>query len=342
MSKYRDPYWDNLKTILIFLVVLGHFLYPVRNNSRYAEILYEWIHLFHMPAFIFVSGYFSKSFFKKDRKEYKLTGFLTLYILFVICLWMIDLLFHQKIHVTEILSTPGAAWYMLSMFAWHLLIVYFGHLSPLLTAAATVTVGLAAGLFTECGQFLSMSRTIVFFPFFAAGYFFNGKYIDDIRLWMKGIALSIFVLLGVLLIMYPSQMKALTMLTYARESYFTLGLSSIKGILYRFLWYILSAVLIICVMCITPKKRFVTTYIGGRTLGIYIVHILVRNVFMNLNIFDYFGTGVQPVLICILLTILILWLSSAEHITNTLNRLFHIDIFMNSSHQQSLEQKSAI
>ena len=33
MNKERDYFFDNLKAVLIFLVVLGHFLLPIRGDN---------------------------------------------------------------------------------------------------------------------------------------------------------------------------------------------------------------------------------------------------------------------------------------------------------------------
>ena len=55
-ENYRNYYWDNLKGILIIFVLIGHFIQP------YAQLGGLWctIYLFHMPAFVFVTGFFSK------------------------------------------------------------------------------------------------------------------------------------------------------------------------------------------------------------------------------------------------------------------------------------------
>ena len=59
-EKTRDSYFDNLKTILIFLVVLGHFT-NLNNSVPLMGAINNVIYSFHMPIFIFISGYFSKS-----------------------------------------------------------------------------------------------------------------------------------------------------------------------------------------------------------------------------------------------------------------------------------------
>ena len=60
MSKQRVSFWDNLKGILIILVVLGHFLY-IYYDTGLSKYIVNTIYMFHMPAFVFASGYFAKS-----------------------------------------------------------------------------------------------------------------------------------------------------------------------------------------------------------------------------------------------------------------------------------------
>ena len=61
----RSYYFDNAKFILIGFVVFGHLLSPYANDSQLIGALYKTIYTFHMPAFILVSGYFAKGFYKK-------------------------------------------------------------------------------------------------------------------------------------------------------------------------------------------------------------------------------------------------------------------------------------
>ena len=56
----RSPYWDNIKGFLLLLVVFAHCLYNLREDPLNALVVKS-IYYFHMPAFVFVSGYFSKT-----------------------------------------------------------------------------------------------------------------------------------------------------------------------------------------------------------------------------------------------------------------------------------------
>ena len=58
--KKRIALWDNLKFLLIIFVVIGHYTQQFRADNETLQRIYVFIYSFHMPAFIFVSGYFAK------------------------------------------------------------------------------------------------------------------------------------------------------------------------------------------------------------------------------------------------------------------------------------------
>ncbi|HIH7688637.1 TPA: acyltransferase family protein, partial [Staphylococcus aureus] len=59
--KERDYFFDNARAILILLVVFGHMLQPYTSGDKYLSALYLVIYSFHMPTFLFISGYFAKN-----------------------------------------------------------------------------------------------------------------------------------------------------------------------------------------------------------------------------------------------------------------------------------------
>ena len=56
----RIALFDNIKGLLIILVVVGHVAHPVHNDNPAISCLFDVIYLFHMPLFVFVSGLFAK------------------------------------------------------------------------------------------------------------------------------------------------------------------------------------------------------------------------------------------------------------------------------------------
>ena len=67
-STDRDDYADFLKYLLIWLVVLGHFINFYQYTRGFGGV-YIWIYTFHMPLFVFISGYFSKHISNYRRKS---------------------------------------------------------------------------------------------------------------------------------------------------------------------------------------------------------------------------------------------------------------------------------
>ena len=60
-AKVRDPWLDNAKMTLVTLVVIGHMwtLLPETGLNRH---LYDFLYSWHIPAFVLVTGYLSRSF----------------------------------------------------------------------------------------------------------------------------------------------------------------------------------------------------------------------------------------------------------------------------------------
>uniref|UniRef100_A0A7S0RSV2 Acyltransferase 3 domain-containing protein n=1 Tax=Pyramimonas obovata TaxID=1411642 RepID=A0A7S0RSV2_9CHLO len=74
-KKERDMVWDNAKLILTVFVTTGHTIANYKIYSCFypdikpdclhmdtAIAFYTWFHMFEMPGFVFISGYFSRSF----------------------------------------------------------------------------------------------------------------------------------------------------------------------------------------------------------------------------------------------------------------------------------------
>ena len=82
-TKTRDYHVDNIKGVLIILVVFGHLLSYLQDmNSTFAIGVRTFIYFFHMPGFIFMSGYLAKGFLKKEYKGEKLLSYAWLYLIF--------------------------------------------------------------------------------------------------------------------------------------------------------------------------------------------------------------------------------------------------------------------
>ena len=66
-DRSRIALFDNIKALLIILVVFGHMMHPVHNDNPVLSGCLDIIYLFHMPMFVLVSGLFAKSTYRDGR-----------------------------------------------------------------------------------------------------------------------------------------------------------------------------------------------------------------------------------------------------------------------------------
>lgn len=166
--KERDAYFDNLKGILISLVVIGHFIESFYFKSKFFEIIYTFIYTFHMPAFIFLSGLF----FKPDLK--KAFYFLKLYIIFqLLKLGLNYFLFNKDVTIHSLLYPTWTLWYLLSMFFWYLISCFNKKIK--ISVIGMFIISLLVGFIPCMTSIFSLQRTFAYLGFFTLGVFINYK-----------------------------------------------------------------------------------------------------------------------------------------------------------------------
>lgn len=320
-SSNRIAYWDNLKAILIFLVVFGHFLLPIHSSRGICvNAVYTWIYLFHMPAFIFVSGFFSKKYVTNGANDIrKIIGFIVLYILYSLPTWISTALIAHK--SVNFFSPTSAQWYLLCMALWYIIIPYCAKLKAVPMLIISIAIGLLVGLDINAGAFLSLSRCIVFFPFFLAGFHFDGLCLHTIKSQYKTIALLILLIALISTFLFPEFYNKHISILYADSAYS----SAIIGVIERAIWYLLSNILVGALLFVIPHRPLPFTYIGQRTLAIYILHRPLRGICRYFGLYDYLNSDFQALLFCLILSLLLTFLLSEKHISILLNKVFKVD-----------------
>ena len=104
MPAGRDIKSDGLKLILIFLVVLGHLSY-YDFGLRINRIIYA----FHMPAFVFLSGYFTSAYTPVKKLKAQLSKLLVIYVIAQVLHILLSPLVGESIHWTQGLIYPHLA-----------------------------------------------------------------------------------------------------------------------------------------------------------------------------------------------------------------------------------------
>lgn len=330
MEKERIYYWDNLKCLLIFLVVLGHFLVPVMNRGRSLQATYYFVYLFHMPAFILVSGYFAKNYLKKDVPNVnKLLGFLILYVVYKGLIWLTDSLLIGKIADFDLFSETSAPWYLFGMFTWYMVLPVFAKFKSGVSISIAVLFGLLIGFEDQFGPFLCLSRIIIFLPFFLVGYYLKEDIVQKLTLRKMRITSAIVLIICAICIVSNLQvLKSFEGMLYGNRQYsiFSSVVSMKQAMLVRGLWYIIAFIMVFAVMSLIPRRKLKISYIGSRTLSIYIVHRIIRQIFSYYKVYQMVASGgIMLLLFCMAVSVLLTFILSGKTLCTIFNKAFLIN-----------------
>lgn len=166
--KKRIALWDNLKFLLIIFVVIGHYTQQFRADNEILQRIYVFIYSFHMPAFIFVTGLFSKrAVNEKDIK--KTLPYLTCFFATTLILFITKALLGWA-PVFELFSPSGISWYLMSMFFMFLITMLIKDYKPQYIFVLSLIIGVMCGFCkTNNPDFFTWMRTLTFYPFFLFG-----------------------------------------------------------------------------------------------------------------------------------------------------------------------------
>ncbi len=279
----RNPYYDSLKFVLICLVVLAHVFEPTKNNNvvNFNLTLYNWINMFHMPVFIFLSGRFSHI---SDRKRYKkgIIKLLETYVIFQ-AIWLIYLkLTGVGLSLGDYLTPWYIMWYILALAFWRMLVLIFADKiteKPIIWIAASVIIGLAVG-FVPVGTIFTFQRTFAFLPFFVAGY--CTKSVDISKSIRRiPIAVAIIVLIVSFLLMTPIEGKM--PIAYIFTCAFPYSQFSMRSdiFLIRAIFYLTAPCVGMAIMRLIPSNNRLA-YWGSQTMFIYIYHAFATRALYHL------------------------------------------------------------
>nr|WP_106782604.1 acyltransferase family protein [Lysinibacillus timonensis] len=268
----RTAYFDNAKAILIYLVVLGHLMSGSLKENPYLDTLYLVIYLFHMPAFILISGHFTRTIKRiEDVKKIARTLLLP-YIIFQV----LYTLYYKNIfgdHVELNFFEPRyALWFLLSMILWKIMLSAFSRHKAMIVVS--IICSLLVGYIGEVNEWLTLSRTFFFFPFFLLGYYLDREQFIKLKnKWNLRVASLLAVSLVLVVYVYGDvrwKEWLFGRLPYEEISY---GIFE-SGFISRLFIYALMILSTYIFLSLVPKGKQWYTSVGGRTLSIYLLHLL--------------------------------------------------------------------
>lgn len=317
--KERLPFFDNFKGILIILVVIGHFF----NGAAAANIIPAWyvfdfIYMFHMPLFIFVSGLFSKSVYenRKAMRSGVVLYYMALCWLMYLALWVPQAI--MKIAAPFNLLTVNASmpWYLMAIAIYTALVPLFSKIKPILAICGAFCLAILSGL-VNVGDIFSASRVVVFLPFFLIGYYLQPKSILE-RISKLGNRLLLARVISICIILFIffgftfltlNQMQFNQTIFTGVEPYSTAisimpSANNLICCIVRTVGFAMSLVMGICIMVLTPKGDiFALSRTGRHTLQVYILHAFVSYIFTYIKIaplvYTLMPAAIASIFICV-------------------------------------------
>ncbi len=263
-TKAKIPYWDNFKGILIILVVFSHCLFDYQSIPLIGVVTRA-IYLFHMPAFIFTTGYLSKS--QKARSSGSYFRLLTLFFVFSLVMMAGNYIVNSS--DLRFLTPYNSLWYILAVIAWRFTAERLSKVNGIVIWS--VVLSLAVGLFPDVDNMLAAARIFAFYPFFIIGYKFP---VEKFERFLGSRRVG-HCLLGwlILLVSAVVAIAAAAKLKYSTNDLLMNSYESAGDVIRRVIMLSVSALVIIGMVLAMPNRKFPLITTAGRySLWIYLFH----------------------------------------------------------------------
>jgi fucose 4-O-acetylase-like acetyltransferase len=270
-GKQRDSFFDNAKYLAILLVAMGHSWEPLKGDSRILEAAYTVVYSFHMPAFIIISGYFSRSFdLRPDRVRRLITGVLVPYVVFETAYTLFKRYGDHDPSMTVSLLDPWyLTWFLVALFIWRLTTPLWRTLRWPLPVA--IGIAMFGSVSPEIGNDLDLQRVLQFLPYFVLGLCMKPEHFQMVRTRrMRILAVPVFA--TALAVGWWAVPRMDTAWFYHRDSAQELGAPWWTGPVMVLAMFGCSLLLTACFFAWVPRRKTWFTALGAGTLYGYLLH----------------------------------------------------------------------
>jgi len=263
----RDPWFENAKMLLVTLVVVGH-SWTLLPETPWQDLTYDWLYLWHIPAFVMVTGYLSRRF-SYDAKNLRrlVTTVVIPYFVFEGLFALFRVYVGGETLERLWLNPHWPMWYLAAMFFWRLATPFFRRTArPLVLAVAVSLIGGVIGIET-----LDLSRVMGLLPFFVAGALVEERHLE----WLRSAAarrLALGVLVAGAALTPFIEWGISTEWLYYRTAYGDLDETWFSGIGIRGLLLVVSFVMAAAALAWVPRRSTWLTRLGAGSLVVYLFH----------------------------------------------------------------------
>ncbi len=258
--KTRSSYWDNIKGILIFLTVFAHILFQLQDSSAAINSTVDYIYMFHMPVFVFVSGFFGKS-----ERAHSFEAVIRLGFLYFIFNSIMGFIYGFN----SLLEPVYSYWYLIALIVWRLTAHYIASFKE--TKLILFTISLFAGFYPSINNTFAAARIIGFYPYYMAGYLLTFEQSRELseKKGAKRLGAGILNLTGA------------GVLSFCSYQYFNYSDNALQMAAYsepldafgRIVLYIIAFWVIYALRCISPNQKIpLVTMFGRNSIWIFLLH----------------------------------------------------------------------
>lgn len=323
---------DNLKFILILLVVFGHFI-ELTNYINITKSLFVFIYSFHMPLFIFISGLFSKKILSVKEYPYKKILFYIYLIFFMkISVFSIHSLFNADTSFS-IFGGTGYYWYLGVIIIYTLLIPFIEKTNKNILLIFSIVLGIFAGYDSNIPQILFLGRIFSFFPFFLSGYILKDekeKIINFLnKKQVKYLSITLLIEILVFMIIFINYFNNYRMVFTSTMPYSLMVTDDGFYITYKIkiIAYIITLIASLSVFSLSPNKKikYIST-MGSKTLPIYVLHMPILSLMKDIGLISLIWSTFKQysIIIYFILSIIIVIILSDKHIENLFIKIKNI------------------
>lgn len=281
----RNYSFDFLKGCLIILVVWGHALQCYYGNGCWYNPIFNIIYTFHMPLFMFVSGYFFQSCLRRSFSELfinrckRLVLPAIIYTSIILCLFLIINKFYINT-LWDIYMILKTYWYLICLFILTIMYYVFFKSSQIVKILLVLSYILSIIFYEKLPVYIIKDCQVIRMTLiFGLGivYRYNKENIDKFLKTKLYFSLTLIVL-GIIEIIAVRYSYGINLMNYP------IWMRISDGIICSMFAFILIKG---CYNLINRHLQYISIHInkvGTKSLGIYVIHIVFFKIIAYLKI----------------------------------------------------------
>jgi fucose 4-O-acetylase-like acetyltransferase len=253
---------------LVTLVVIGHSWTMLASNAGNNH-LYDFLYTWHMPAFVFITGYLSRGFEWSAPRLWSLVRSIAIPYVILEAALAVFRLWAGGEHLHQLWIDPHwPLWYLPALFLWRLATPLLR--SPWVAFPVAVAASLLGGLVT--GATLDLARVLGFLPFFVLGLHATPERLAVLRTMPARVA-GLAAMVGIWFMSgYLRDWAGTGDWLYYNDSYTAMGASPTEGYVTRLAVLVAGAIGALAVLALMTSRSGWFTRMGSMTLVVYLCH----------------------------------------------------------------------